>query len=132
MAYRRVILDSAEADRDEIVEHLIESTGSTKASAGFLDSMDREVGLISELPAIHALSRIPAVAKRGYRVALLGSYAMPYRFEDDTIYIAHAKHVHARPVQQHYPAHLHRSPLSACLHCAPSGETIRTHMIATP
>ena len=32
------------------------------------------------------------LAKRGYRSALVGSYVLLYRFEGDTVYIAHIFH----------------------------------------
>ena len=89
MACNCVILDSAEAERDEIVKYLIETAGGAHAAASFLDAMDHEMGLISDLPTIHALSRVPEVADKGYRVVLVGSYVMLYRFENNTVYIAH-------------------------------------------
>ena len=92
MAYKRVILNSAETERDEIVKYLVEVVGSAHAAASFLDAMDREVNLISDLPTIHARSRIPEVAEKGYRTAFIGSYVMLYRFEDDTVYIARIFH----------------------------------------
>ena len=92
MAYKCVILDSAEVEREEIVKYLVEDVGSTQAAVSFLASMDREVDVASDIPTVHSLSRIPEVAEKGYRSALFGSYAMLYRFEGDTVYIAHVFH----------------------------------------
>ena len=92
MAYRLVILDSADADREEIVRFLVEEAGNPSAAKRFLDDMDRESRLIAQFPTIHNLSRVLEVADRGYRTALFGNYIMLYRFEDDVVYIAHIFH----------------------------------------
>ena len=92
MAYKRVILDSANSDRSAIVEQLIAATGGKLAAASFLDDVDKTVDLITEFPTMFALSRFDSLAKRGYRSALVGSYVLLYRFEGDTVYIAHIFH----------------------------------------
>ena len=89
MAYKRVILDAAESERDKIVAYLVSVAGSAGAAASFLDGMDSVVNLICEFPTMHALSRMPELAERGYRAALFGSYVMLYTFSDDTVYIEH-------------------------------------------
>ncbi len=91
MAYKRVILSSAESERNEITKYLFGVSGRT-AVASFLDSLDQEVDLVTSMPTIYALSRIGDLAAKGYRVAFFGSYAMLYRFEKDTVYIAHVFH----------------------------------------
>ena len=92
MAYKRVILESAQADRDGIIKHLTEVTGGLSAAAAFLADLDNVVNLASELPTLFALSRFGALASQGFRTALVGSYVMLYRSEDDTVYIAHIFH----------------------------------------
>ena len=89
MAYKRVILDAAEAERDKIIAYLMSVAAAPGAAASFLGSMDAAVDLICEFPAMHALSRMPELAERGYRAALFGSYVMLYTFSDDTVYIEH-------------------------------------------
>ena len=85
MAYKRIILDTAEIEREGIVKHLIESTGGTSAASAFLAELDNAVNLVSEFPTIFALSRFNKLVDVGFRTALVGSYVMLYRFEDDTV-----------------------------------------------
>ena len=92
MAYKRIILDSAENERDRIVKHLIAETGCTSPATRFLDAIDREVDVVSEFPTLHALSRMPELAEKGYRAALVGNYVMLYTFSEDTVFIAHIFH----------------------------------------
>ena len=92
MAYKRVILDSAESERDGIVKHLCDMTGGTSAALAFVANLDTAVNLASEFPTLFSLSRFDNLAERGFRTALVGSYVMLYRFEGDTVYIAHIFH----------------------------------------
>lgn len=92
MACKRVILDSAESDRSEIIAYLNGTTGSAQAASEFLAGIDKVVDNISEFPTMHAVSRMPQLAQKGYRVALAGSYALLYTYEGETIYIAHIFH----------------------------------------
>lgn len=92
MACKRVILDAAESEREKIVAYLMSVAGSPSVAAGFLDDMDRAIDLICEFPAMHALSRMPELAEKGYRAALFGSYVMLYTLSDDTVYVEHVFH----------------------------------------
>lgn len=65
MVYKRVILDTAEIEREEIVRYLVEDVGSAQAAANFLSEMDREVNLISETPRFTLYLAFPRSLKKG-------------------------------------------------------------------
>ena len=75
-----------------MAEYLSEVTGSNKASDSFLAQIERSIDVISEFPTMYAISRMPELAAKGYRVAYVGNYAMLYAFEEETIFIAHIFH----------------------------------------
>ena len=89
MACDYVFLDQAKMDLAEAAAYLRAATGSDGVSVALLDDAERTVNLICEFPTMHALSRMPELAERGYRAALFGSYVMLYTFSDDTVYIEH-------------------------------------------
>lgn len=92
MAYKYVFLDQAKAELSEVTAYLSATTGSDKVSLGLLDEAERMVDLICEFPTMHALSRMPELAEKGYRAALFGSYVMLYTLSEDTVCIEHVFH----------------------------------------
>ena len=92
MACRAVILESAAREYEEIVSYLADVLGSPGAAAGFADEFDRQLSLVRSSPEMHALSRMPELAARGYRVMLVGSYAALYKVDGDAVVVAHVFH----------------------------------------
>ena len=92
MAYSHVLLRSAQIEYAEIVRYLFEVLESPRAASGFVDEFDRQVELVCANPFIHALSRMPELAVRGYRVLFVDSYFALYRVEGDLVVVAHIFH----------------------------------------
>ncbi|MDO4891455.1 MAG: type II toxin-antitoxin system RelE/ParE family toxin [Coriobacteriaceae bacterium] len=92
MAYNYVFLKEAKTELDEAAAYLSAATGSNRASANLIEQVQRAIDAICDFPAMHAISRMPELAEKGYRAVLLGSYIMLYTFEDETVYIAHIFH----------------------------------------
>ena len=81
-----------EEELDEAAAYLSAMTGSNKASERLLEEVQRAIDVTCEFPTLHAVSRMPELAEKGYRVALVGSYVLLYTFESETVYIAHVFH----------------------------------------
>lgn len=92
MACDYVFLDQAKMELAEAAAYLSAATGGNRAPAALLDEAEKKVDLICEFPTMHALSRIPELAEKGYRAALFGSYVMLYTLSDDVVYIEHVFH----------------------------------------
>lgn len=92
MPYKCVISDEAKREYMSIVEYLATVLKSLQAAAGFMDAFDEQLSLISANPDMFALSRMPELAARGYRAALVNNYVMLYKATDELIYIAHVFH----------------------------------------
>lgn len=92
MACSYVFLDSAMEELAEAAAYLSAVTGSNKAAGNLLDDVQRALEATCEFPTMHAVSRIPQLAEKGYRVVLIGSYALLYLFENETVFVAHVFH----------------------------------------
>lgn len=92
MACRAVILESAAREYEQVVSYLADVLGSPGAAASFMDEFDRQLSLVRESPEMHALSRMPELAARGYRAMLVGSYVALYKADGDAVVVAHVFH----------------------------------------
>ena len=92
MACRAAILEGAAREYEDIVSYLADVLGSPGAAASFVDEFDYQLSLVRESPEIHALSRMPELAARGYRAMLVGSYAALYKVDGDAVVVAHVFH----------------------------------------
>lgn len=92
MASRAVILEGAQKEYREIVDYLSNVLESPRAAARFVDEFDRQLGLVRDNPELHALSRVPELAARGYRPMLVNSYVALYKLDGDTVVVAHVFH----------------------------------------
>lgn len=92
MAYRRIILNEAQREYRSIVAYLAETLGSEQAALHFIEEFDRQFALVAENPFLHALSRMPELAARGYRSMLVGSYLALHKIDGDAVVIAHVFH----------------------------------------
>lgn len=92
MACEYVILSSAQGDFRTIVEYLLDVKKSPQAARGFVDEFDRQLSLVCENPYVHALSRMPELARLGYRAYLVNTYIVLYFYRDERVVVAHVFH----------------------------------------
>lgn len=92
MAFPRVILASAQLEYRSTVEYLLHGFGSPSAAQRFMAEFDYQLGLVCDMPEIHALSRMSELAKMGYRPMLVNRYVALYRFDGEKIVVAHIFH----------------------------------------
>lgn len=92
MAYSVEIAAEAQREYDQIVSYLANTLKSQQAVVGFIDEFSRQVDLIRDNPTLHALSRMPELAARGYRPFFVNNYVVLYKILGDTIVIAHIFH----------------------------------------
>lgn len=99
MACEVVFTQSAEADRDHVVEYLLDIVGQPVAAAHFLDELDALVDRLAEHPLMYEKASEERLAARGYRKAPLQNHIAVYCTYDDTVEITrifHQKQDHAR------------------------------------
>ncbi len=89
MAYSYVYLESAQEERERIVDYLLSVADGPSAAGHFLDELDKRVALIRENPQMYPLSQMAELADRGYRTASFMSYIMLYTVSHDSILIEH-------------------------------------------
>lgn len=65
------------------------SWSGAEAAVTFVEEFNRQLDLVCGNPEMHALSRMPELAARGYRTTLVNSYAMVYCAIKDDVYVAH-------------------------------------------
>ena len=92
MAFSYVLLAGAQREYADIVHYLCEIAESPQAAAGFADEFDAQIELVCENPYIHALSRMPELAARGYRPFFVKRYVVLYRVANDLVVVAHIFH----------------------------------------
>lgn len=92
MAYKKVILKSAQAEYRDIVSYLVEVLKSPQAAAHFMNEFDYQLDLIAETPEMFSLSRMPELAARGYRAAHVNNYLMLYKIQGQNVVVAHVFH----------------------------------------
>lgn len=90
MAYRSRILEGAVGDLEGIVAHL--SARSEDAASAFLDSFEAQLDLICSGTVSYGLSRMPELARLGYRTALVGQHLFLYYVDGDAVVVAHVFH----------------------------------------
>ncbi len=92
MAYKVFILDSAQREFKQIVAYLLNGLESPQAAEGFIGEFEHQVSLIEENPHIFAVSKMPELAAKGYRIAFINRYVMLYTMRGDDVFIAHLFH----------------------------------------
>ena len=92
MAYKPIILKSAQVEYRDIVAYLSRSLGSPQAASNFINEFGKQVERACQNPAQFPLSRIPELALKGYRSALVNSYIMLFKVDEAMIVIAHIFH----------------------------------------
>lgn len=92
MACEYRFLSGACLEYEGIVEYLLALGDGPTVARSFVDEFDRQLERICDNPEAFPLSRLPQVAAKGYRVALVKNYALLYFFRDGVVYIAHIFH----------------------------------------
>lgn len=92
MAYNVVILESAQYEYEAIVRYLAQILMNPRAAGNFVAEFEYQLDLLREQPLLRPLSHIRELAARNYRSFTVNKYACLYKFERDTIYIAHVFH----------------------------------------
>lgn len=92
MGFRRVILREAQKEYRNIIEYLVDVLKSPQAAMDFMDEFEYQLGLVADNPQLHALSRMPELAARGYRPMLVKNYVALYKVDGDLVVVAHVFH----------------------------------------
>lgn len=88
MTYNVVILKSARYEYESIVGYLAQILMNPRAAGNFVAEFEHQLDLLREQPLSHILE----LAARNYQSFPVNNYACLYKFERDTIYIAHVFH----------------------------------------
>ena len=92
MAYKVSILESAQREFQEIVNYLLNILKSPHAAENFINEFEYQVSLIKSDPRIFAVSKMPELAAKEYRVTFINAYIMLYTVRDNGIFITHIFH----------------------------------------
>lgn len=91
MAYNVVILKSARYEYESIVGYLAQIL-KNRAAGNFVTEFEYQLDLLREQPLLRPLSHMQELAARNYRSFPVNNYTCLYKFERETIYIAHVFH----------------------------------------
>ena len=86
MTYNVVILKSARYEYESIVGYLAQILKNPRAE------FEYQLDLLREQPLLRPLSHMQELAARNYRSFPVNNYVCLYKFEHETIYIAHIFH----------------------------------------
>lgn len=80
------MLPTAEEELEAVVPYL--KRCSDRAAHALLDNLSHQLGLLGSGVLQHSLSRMPGLAKLGYRTALVGDHLFLYYIDDEDLVIA--------------------------------------------
>ena len=92
LTYNVVILKSARYEYESIVGYLAQILKNPRAAGNFVAEFEYQLDLLREQPLLRPLSHIRELAARNYRSFPVNNYVCLYKFERETIYIAHVYH----------------------------------------
>ncbi|MGN0071760.1 MAG: type II toxin-antitoxin system RelE/ParE family toxin [Atopobiaceae bacterium] len=92
MGFKCILLPQAQLDYESIVRYLAVDLASPQAAGHFVDEFDKQAALVCSHPDMYALSRIPEVARHGWRPMRIMRYVALYSVRDDNIVISHIFH----------------------------------------
>ena len=96
MACRLLVTRSAEEDRDQIIEYLLNDLHSRQAAGHFLDEMEHALSRICDYPELCSLSQDEHLASLGYRCCRFMSYLLLYKFDAPSNAMLVGRIFHAR------------------------------------
>ena len=89
MTYSVTIAAEAMREYEQIVSYLTNTLRSPAAAKGFVDEFMQQVDSVRDNPELHALSRMPELATKGYRPLFVKNYVALDKVHDGAIVIAH-------------------------------------------
>lgn len=89
MACSWVLLPRAQSDYEGIVRYLARDLASPGAARHFMDEFDEKVEAVCQRPETCVLSRMPELARLGYRPMPVMRYVALYTVRDGVVVIAH-------------------------------------------
>ena len=92
MAYSVSIAAEAMREYEQIVSYLSGTLKSPGAAKGFVDEFMRQIDSVRDNPGLHALSRMPELAAKGYRPLFVKNYVALYKVHDGAVVVAHIFH----------------------------------------
>ena len=92
MAYNVVIINSSRFEYVSMVGYLAQILKNPRAAGNFVAEFEYQLDLLREQPLLRPLSHIRELAARNYRSFPVNNYVCLYKFERETIYIAHVFH----------------------------------------
>lgn len=92
MGCRIVISHEAKREYEAIIRYLVDVLKNPQAASAFLAEFDYQVDILRQQPLLRPLSHLPELAARGYRSFPIKKYTALYKYEDDTVFIAHIFH----------------------------------------
>jgi len=82
MAYRAKFSELAAEDLDEIMRYFCEELLMPQAAGRFYNSVDKQLGLISDNPQMYPLHHDEKLRAAGLRFVTIGKYIMFYSVDD--------------------------------------------------
>lgn len=92
MAYRLVVLETAQKEYDSILYYLTEVLKAPHAAASFHEEFLGKLRLVLDMPQALPLSKSSKLAALGYRAIFVKRYIALYRIEEDDVVLAHIFH----------------------------------------
>lgn len=85
MGYSVNRTEAFEADLESAAFYLTAQLHSPQAARALFDAIEKAIGILGEVPFIHALSRKPHLRESGCREHPVESYVVVYRVEGDEV-----------------------------------------------
>ena len=92
MAYRAVVMATAEEDLSSAVSYASRISERPGAVDALLDAFDSMLDRLETFPFLYPESDNPRLSKDGYRKAAFGNYLALYKVEEDLVKVAHIFH----------------------------------------
>ena len=92
MTFEVEVTQLAAIEITNIVSYLRGTLLSEQAANNFLNELDHQIDLISDLPEIYAISTLDVVRDFGYRVAHVNKYVLLYDFDGEKVTVEHVFH----------------------------------------
>ena len=93
---------AAEADLDEIYSYISDTLLVPQTAANIIGEIEEKIFSLETLPYKFALSRIEALALKGYRTLIVKNYAAPYLIDEDSHIVTIVRVFHGSMNYQNY------------------------------
>ena len=92
MAYRVVVMKTAEEDLSLAVSYVSRVSVRSGAVGDLLDAFDVMLERLESYPFLYPVSENQRLSKEGYRKASFGNYLVLYKVDKDLVKVAHIFH----------------------------------------